>query len=74
MCPIVEQLIHFWYRCNHCGMSPISGIRYHFSTCPAGPYNDTGNTNEGADTYPRLLLKCMMLQKWFRTSYDPNCA
>jgi len=32
-----------------------------------------GTSDEGADAYPPLLLfKCMMLQKWFRISSDPE--
>jgi IS5 family transposase len=36
-------------------------------------YYDTGRTKEGADAYPPiLLLKCMLLQKWFRIPSDPE--
>jgi IS5 family transposase len=36
-------------------------------------YYDTGKTIEGADAYPPiLLLKCMLLQKWFRIPSDPE--
>lgn len=36
-------------------------------------YYDTGKTIEGADAYsPILLLKCMLLQKWFRIPSDPE--
>lgn len=36
-------------------------------------YYDTGLTKEGADAYPPiLLLKCMLLQKWFRIQSDPE--
>jgi IS5 family transposase len=36
-------------------------------------YYDTGKTVEGADAYPPiLLLKCMLLQKWFRIPSDPE--
>ena len=36
-------------------------------------YYDIGKTVEGADAYPPLLLlKCMLLQKWFRISSDPE--
>lgn len=36
-------------------------------------YYYTGNTKEGADAYPPiLLLKCMLLQKWFRIPSDPE--
>ena len=36
-------------------------------------YYDTGKTKEGADAYsPILLLKCMLLQKWFRIPSDPE--
>ena len=32
-----------------------------------------GTSGEGADAYPPLLLfKCLMLQKWFRISSDPE--
>jgi len=32
-----------------------------------------GTSSEGADAYPPLLLfKCLMLQKWFRISSDPE--
>jgi IS5 family transposase len=35
-------------------------------------YYDIGITNEGADAYPPiLLLKCMLLQKWFSIPSDP---
>jgi IS5 family transposase len=34
---------------------------------------ETGRSKEGADAYqPILLLKCMLLQKWFRTPSDPE--
>lgn len=34
---------------------------------------DTGKTIEGADAYPPiLLLKCMLLQQWFRIPSDPE--
>lgn len=36
-------------------------------------YYDIGNSEEGADAYPPLmLLKCMLLQKWFRIPSDPE--
>jgi len=36
-------------------------------------YYNTGKTIEGADAYPPLLLlKCMLLQKWFRIPSDPE--
>ena len=36
-------------------------------------YYDTGRNKEGADAYPPLLLlKCMLLQKWFRIPSDPE--
>lgn len=36
-------------------------------------YYDIGISNEGADAYPPiLLLKCMLLQKWFRIPSDPE--
>jgi len=36
-------------------------------------YYYTGRTKEGADAYPPiLLLKCMLLQKWFRIPSDPE--
>ena len=36
-------------------------------------YYDTGSGKEGADAYPPiLLLKCMLLQKWFRIPSDPE--
>ena len=32
-----------------------------------------GTSSEGADAYPPLLLlKCMLLQKWFRINSDPE--
>ena len=32
-----------------------------------------GTSNEGADAYPPILLfKCLMLQKWFHISSDPE--
>jgi len=34
---------------------------------------EIGRTTEGADAYPPLmLLKCMLLQKWFRIQSDPE--
>jgi transposase, IS5 family len=34
---------------------------------------DVGKSKEGADAYsPLLLLKCMLLQKWFRIPSDPE--
>ena len=34
-------------------------------------YYTVGNSGEGADAYPPLLLyKCMLLQKWFRIPSD----
>ena len=34
-------------------------------------YYETGRSEEGADAYPPLLLlKCMLLQKWFRIPSD----
>ena len=36
-------------------------------------YYDIGKSKEGADAYPPLmLLKCMLLQKWFRIQSDPE--
>jgi IS5 family transposase len=36
-------------------------------------YYETGKTIEGADAYPPLLLlKCLLLQKWFRIPSDPE--
>jgi IS5 family transposase len=36
-------------------------------------YYEIGKTKEGADAYPPiLLLKCMLLQKWFRIPSDPE--
>lgn len=36
-------------------------------------YYDTGKTVEGADAYPPiLLLKCILLQQWFRIPSDPE--
>ncbi len=36
-------------------------------------YYDVGRSKEGADAYPPLmLLKCMLLQKWFRIQSDPE--
>jgi IS5 family transposase len=36
-------------------------------------YYETGRSEEGADAYPPLLLlKCMLLQKWFRIPSDPE--
>ncbi|MFC1533103.1 transposase [Thermodesulfobacteriota bacterium] len=36
-------------------------------------YYDTDRSKEGADAYPPiLLLKCMLLQKWFRIPSDPE--
>jgi len=36
-------------------------------------YYEVGTSNEGADAYPPLmLLKCLLLQKWFRVPSDPE--
>ncbi|MBW1855725.1 MAG: transposase [Deltaproteobacteria bacterium] len=36
-------------------------------------HNEVGTSKEGADAYPPLmLLKCMLLQKWFRIPSDPE--
>ena len=36
-------------------------------------YYEVGTSKEGADAYPPLmLLKCMLLQKWFRIPSDPE--
>ena len=36
-------------------------------------YYEVGKTSEGADAYPPLLLlKCMLLQKWYRVPSDPE--
>lgn len=36
-------------------------------------YYEVGTSDEGADAYtPLMLLKCMLLQKWFRISSDPE--
>jgi len=36
-------------------------------------YYEVGRSDEGADAYPPLmLLKCMLLQKWFRIQSDPE--
>jgi len=36
-------------------------------------YYDVGRSAEGADAYPPLmLLKCLLLQKWFRIPSDPE--
>ena len=36
-------------------------------------YYDVGKSKEGADAYPPLmLLKCLLLQKWFRIPSDPE--
>jgi len=36
-------------------------------------YYDVGKSEEGADAYPPLmLLKCLLLQKWFRIPSDPE--
>ena len=36
-------------------------------------YYKVGTSNEGADAYPPLMLfKCLLLQKWFRISSDPE--
>ncbi|MBW2119783.1 MAG: IS5 family transposase [Deltaproteobacteria bacterium] len=36
-------------------------------------YYEIGTSKEGADAYPPLmLLKCMLLQKWFRIPSDPE--
>lgn len=38
-----------------------------------GEYYEVGTSKEGADAYPPLmLLKCMLLQKWFRIPSDPE--
>ena len=34
---------------------------------------EVGSSKEGADAYsPLMLLKCMLLQKWFRVPSDPE--
>jgi len=36
-------------------------------------YYEIGKSKEGADAYPPLmLLRCMLLQKWFRIQSDPE--
>jgi IS5 family transposase len=36
-------------------------------------YYDVGKSKEGADAYsPLMLLKCLLLQKWFRIGSDPE--
>ena len=36
-------------------------------------YYEVGTSKEGADAYPPLmLLKCFLLQKWFRVPSDPE--
>jgi transposase, IS5 family len=36
-------------------------------------YYDVGRSIEGADTYPPImLLKCLLLQKWFHITSDPE--
>jgi IS5 family transposase len=36
-------------------------------------YYDVGRSTEGADAYPPLMLiKCLLLQKWFRIPSDPE--
>jgi IS5 family transposase len=36
-------------------------------------YYEVGTSKEGADAYPPLMLvKCMLLQKWFRIPSDPE--
>ena len=36
-------------------------------------YYEVGKSEEGADAYsPLLLLKCTLLQKWFRIPSDPE--
>lgn len=36
-------------------------------------YYEVGKSEEGANAYPPLmLLKCMLLQKWFRIQSDPE--
>jgi len=38
-----------------------------------GEYYEVGRRKEGADAYPPLmLLKCLLLQKWFRIPSDPE--
>jgi transposase len=38
-----------------------------------GEYYDVGTSKEGADAYPPLmLLKALLLQKWFRIPSDPE--
>lgn len=32
--------IHIWYRCHHCGASPIAGDRHHCQSCPNSPDSD----------------------------------
>ena len=36
-------------------------------------HHETGTSKEGADAYPALLLlKALLLQKWFRMPSDPE--
>jgi len=36
-------------------------------------FYNVGRSNEGADAYPPLmLLKCLLLQKWFHIPSDPE--
>lgn len=36
-------------------------------------YYEVGTNKEGADAYqPLMLLKCLMLQKWYRVPSDPE--
>jgi len=38
-----------------------------------GEYYDVGTSTEGADAYPPImLLKCLLLQKWFHIPSDPE--
>ena len=37
---IHSAMIHYGYRCDHCGMDPISGSRWHCFHCPSNISTD----------------------------------
>jgi transposase, IS5 family len=55
-------------------MERINGvIRWNDIEALLMEYYQVGKEDEGADAYPPLmLLKCLLLQKWFRIGSDPE--
>lgn len=36
----LSMMVHYGYRCDHCGTDPISGTRWHCFLCPANVSTD----------------------------------